>query len=69
MAEFCNQCAKKLSFELGHFVEPGDFANIKTLWDELANTHVVVLCEGCGLIEVDRKGNRIKKLTQSDEVA
>jgi len=55
MAEFCEQCAKGLGFP------HGDFRNItkENEWEE--GLAASVLCEGCGPIQVDPKGNCITK--------
>lgn len=55
MAEFCRQCAE------GHFPDHPDF------WDDfkgmtkpsdwVEKKAVVVICEGCGVIQVDPEGN------------
>jgi len=47
MADFCNQCAKSLA--LPH----GDLAGL--------DLYTVVLCEGCGAIQVDEYGNCISR--------
>jgi hypothetical protein len=52
MADFCAQCAKDLfgpevSNDLEHLWPEADFAGGKT---------VTVLCEGCGVIEVNYAG-------------
>lgn len=51
MADFCNQCAADMGFE------HGDLADITSLADEAEEVYRVVLCEGCGAIQVDNKGN------------
>lgn len=45
MAEYCNQCAKKLKLRTG--------------LDRIAlsDSKVETICEGCGIIEVDSFGN------------
>ena len=56
MAEFCNQCAEELS------LPKGDFARITSWLEHLKKVNAIVLCEGCGFILVDHKGNRTIKL-------
>jgi hypothetical protein len=51
MAEFCNQCAKEMG------LPPGDFAGITELEDYLKGFACIVVCEGCGDIDVDPAGN------------
>ena len=54
MADFCRQCS------LANFGEDyGDLAGITTEVNEKNNFYCVVLCEGCGAIQVDSKGNCI----------
>jgi hypothetical protein len=55
MADFCNQCAKDIGFPLE------DMANITTTDDEAYGWACLVLCEGCGPIQVDSKGNCISE--------
>lgn len=51
MADFCKQCS------ITEFGEDfGDMANITTAEDEAQNRYALVLCEGCGAIQVDREG-------------
>jgi hypothetical protein len=54
MADFCNQCTDNRS---GDCV--GDFVNLSTAADTEAGLFPVVLCEGCGAIQVDHLGNCI----------
>jgi hypothetical protein len=56
MADFCNQCA----FQLFGF-EQGDFVGATTFEDERKGLFALVLCEGCGSIQVDHNGNCISK--------
>lgn len=51
MADFCKQCSEELFGE-----DFGDFANITTIEQQQNNLFVVVLCEGCGAIQVDNNG-------------
>jgi len=55
MAEFCNQCTE---YRLGAGCA-GDFQNLSTSEDTKAGLFAVVLCEGCGAIQVDHLGNCI----------
>lgn len=52
MADFCNQCSKAIFDE-----EIGDLAGITTPEQEARDLYAVVICEGCGIIQVDAKGN------------
>lgn len=54
MAEFCNQCAK-------YWDLPPDFVGLtpKEAWAD--GKAVVVLCEGCGVIQVDPEGNCVSE--------
>lgn len=54
MAEFCKQCAVDLFGEHTDFAD--DFAGLTTEADWLAGNAAVVLCEGCGAIQVDPSG-------------
>lgn len=47
MADFCNQCEPSL----------GGLENLTTQEDEEKGLFCVVLCEGCGPIQVDSRGN------------
>lgn len=55
MAEFCRQCAE------GHFPDSPEFwndlAGITTKGDWKRGYANVVICEGCGVIQVDPEGN------------
>lgn len=50
MADFCLQCSKMMGFD-----EP-DLAGISTEEDTKNGLYAVVLCEGCGAIQVDHTG-------------
>jgi hypothetical protein len=52
MADFCAQCAEDL-FGDGH---SSDFAGLSTAQETAAGLYHVVLCEGCGPIQVDHTG-------------
>lgn len=51
MADFCNQCAKELNFP------SGDLAGITKQVDWVLKQAALVICEGCGPIQVDPDGN------------
>jgi len=51
MAEFCELCAKDLNFPYGDFKG----LTAKKAWSE--GRAAVVICEGCGPIQVDPEGN------------
>jgi hypothetical protein len=71
MADFCNQCAATLGFD------HGDLDGITKPEDWEKGLAAVVLCEGCGAIQVDPQGNCIsadcyenhgcKQKTQTEE--
>src|SRR5712671_3826467 len=52
MADFCKQCGADM-FPPG---TPGDLAGLSTEADTAAGRYPVVLCEGCGPIQVDHEG-------------
>jgi len=54
MAEFCNQCAAELGF-------PSDFVGVTSEEAWAAGRPAVVLCEGCGPIQVDPQGNCVSE--------
>lgn len=56
MASFCKQCSLDLFGE-----DFSDFANITAQEDYKNNLACVVLCEGCGPIQVDPEGRCISK--------
>jgi len=51
MAEFCKQCADELGFPESDFIGMTSEAD----WEQ--NRAAMVLCEGCGMIQVDPQGN------------
>jgi hypothetical protein len=51
MADFCKQCSKKL---LG--MDTNDLTGLSTAEDTQKGLFPVVLCEGCGAIQVDHLG-------------
>ena len=55
-AEFCRQC---LLDRYG--IDTRDLAGISNARDEQNGIYPSVFCEGCGLIQVDRDGNRLGK--------
>lgn len=55
MAEFCNQCSMRL------FGMIGDFVGATTQEDEDHGVAALVMCEGCGPIQVNHKGFCISK--------
>lgn len=56
MAEFCRQCTKILFDE-----DTSDFEDISLEEDTKKNLYYVVVCEGCGVIQVDHLGNCISE--------
>lgn len=54
MADFCKECAQKL---LGK--DTGDLAGITTEADTKNSLYAVVICEGCGFVQVDHTGKCI----------
>ena len=56
MAEFCMRCSLELFGE-----DYGDFARLTTKRQYAHGRAAVVLCEGCGCIQVDPKGRCITK--------
>ena len=54
MADFCHRCALETFAE-----DNGDLAGLSTPADTAAHRYPVVLCEGCGPIQVDHTGRRI----------
>lgn len=55
MAEFCKQCAQEM-FPLDSRLAEGDFVGTTTPDEEAQGLYAVVLCEGCGRIQVDSNG-------------
>ena len=54
MAEFCKACSIEL---FGR--DTGGLAGITTKKNEQQGRAVIVICEGCGVIQVDNEGNCI----------
>jgi len=54
MANFCKACSIEL-----HNRDFGDLAGITSAKNKANGVAVVVICEGCGVIQVDREGNCI----------
>ena len=61
MADFCRQCLLEIFGE-----DTEDLANITTSANEEHGFFAVVLCEGCGPIQVDRAGNCLSKDCEGD---
>ena len=55
MADFCKQCAQEM-WPPGHRFSEGDFEGLTTPEDTAAGMAALVLCEGCGPIQVDVEG-------------
>lgn len=56
MADFCWQCTKDV---LGVEPEKNDLKGLSTPEDTAKGLYPVVLCEGCGSIQVDHEGKCI----------
>lgn len=56
MAEFCKACSIELSNK-----DHGDLAGITSAKNKANGVAAIVICEGCGVIQVDQKGNCISK--------
>ena len=54
MADFCKSCTEELAPGYG---ESNDFAGIGTRKNNKVGLFTLVLCEGCGPIQVDYMGN------------
>ena len=54
MASFCKACSIELFGK-----DLGDLAGITTTKNEASGLAAVVICEGCGVIQVDHEGNCI----------
>jgi len=61
MADFCQQCALDIFGE-----DIGDLAGISTAADTEASLFPIVLCEGCGPVQVDHMGRRIHEPASAD---
>ena len=57
MADLCQTC----TIETWGF-DTRNLAGLTTQGDTAAGNHAVVLCEGCGLIQVDHDGKRVERL-------
>lgn len=55
MGEYCNQCSYVM------FGIIGDFVGYTPEEDEANGIYALVICEGCGPIQVDHKGNCVSK--------
>lgn len=51
MADFCKQCSTELFGE-----DFGDFVGLSTIKQTEEGLYPLVLCEGCGAIQVDHTG-------------
>lgn len=60
MADFCKQCADENFPDIGSEFSH-DFEGLTTFGDQMVGLYACVLCEGCGSIEVDWLGRRIKE--------
>ena len=58
MADFCRQCTEEV---LGQNGNENDFIGASTPEDTAKGLYPVVLCEGCGPIQVDHTGKCISK--------
>lgn len=54
MADFCRQCTIRYFGE--EYADRNDMRGLSTPQDDLSELYPVVLCEGCGCIQVDSKG-------------
>lgn len=54
MADFCKQCSLDIWGE-----DFGDMANISKPEDTVKGLYASVICEDCGIIQVDHEGNCI----------
>lgn len=52
MADFCRLCSIETFGE-----DIGDHAGHSTASDTAAGKYPVVICEGCGIVQVDHEGN------------
>lgn len=52
MADFCVECAK----EMWGSKIPSDFVGMTKEEDTLNDRYITVLCEGCGMVQVDHEG-------------
>lgn len=53
MADFCKQCSKEL---LGYNDGSNDMVGLSTPEETIKKLYPIVLCEGCGPIQVDHTG-------------
>lgn len=54
MADFCHQCSVEMFGK-----DFNDLANLSTAEDSERDVYAVVICEGCGVIQVDHRGTCI----------
>ncbi len=62
MADFCRQCSADQGFD------GEDLAGITTKDDEAQGLAAVVICEGCGVVQVDHEGNCLGGCLEKHEV-
>jgi len=60
MADFCLQCNDRL---FGPTI-PNDFVDISKEEDTLNGRYITVLCEGCGMVQVDHTGRCVTDCLQ-----
>jgi len=58
VAEFCKQCADEMGFNPANQIEY-DFVGLRKPKDIAEELYPVVLCEGCGVTQVDVDGSCI----------
>jgi len=58
MADYCNQCT-------GQHCQ-GDLSELSSAADTLKGLYPLVLCEGCGTIQVDHEGNCVSHIHHED---
>lgn len=56
MADFCKKCSEEL-FDF----QTNDFENITSIDDDAQELYPVVLCEGCGPIQIDSTGKCVSE--------
>jgi len=56
MADFCRQCSHDMFGQ-----DTGDLANISKVEDTNKGLYALVICEGCGLIQVDHTGSCVSE--------
>jgi hypothetical protein len=58
MADFCYQCCRDI---LGVNPDENDLKGLSTEEDTIKELYPIVLCEGCGAIQVDHTGKCVSK--------